>query len=190
MQPEISRGLIVLKRQEPERPQAVLHRDEDHAPPGRPVEEGAGPVDGAVVVPDGEGAPVEPHDDGNRVVIVVAAQELRREDVEVEAVLLAEDEEVLLGEDDVALDAGSALAAAAVLHPVPTLGLLRQGKSGIIKRIMNWDEYCQSHDISLPQFSDGWPRVGYLAEREVGDSRHFRLAATSPHFSLGSFHNR
>ena len=129
MQPEISRGLIVLKRQEPKRSQAVLDRDEDHAPPGRAVEEGAGPVDGAVVVPDAEGAPVEPHDDGNGVVAVVAL-ELRREDVEVEAVLLAEDEEVLLGEDDVALDAGSALAAAAILHAVPTLGLLRQGKSG------------------------------------------------------------
>ena len=29
-------------------------------------------VDGAVVVPDGEGAPVEPHDDRNRVIVVVA----------------------------------------------------------------------------------------------------------------------
>ena len=53
-----------------------------------------------------------------------------REDVEVEAVLLAEDEEVLLGQDDVALHAGRALAAGAILHTVPTLGLLRQRKSG------------------------------------------------------------
>ena len=87
---------------------------------------------------------MKPHDDGQRSIVptvtVVGCAcdilETWREDVEVEAVLLAENEEVLLREDDVALYAGRALAAetgeaaAAVLHSIPTLGFLRQRNSG------------------------------------------------------------
>ena len=84
---------------------------------------------------------MEPHDDGQQIIIstfvtFVPLSETRREDVEVEAVLSAENEEVLLREDDVALYAGRALAAetgeaaTAVLHSIPTLGFLRQRKPG------------------------------------------------------------
>ena len=85
---------------------------------------------------------MEPHDDGQQIIIIstfatfVPISETRREDVEVEAVLSAEDEEVLLREDDVALYAGRALAAetgepaTAVLHAIPTLGFLWQRKPG------------------------------------------------------------
>ena len=87
---------------------------------------------------------MKPHDDGQRSIVptvtVVGCAcdilETWREDVEVEAVLLAENEEVLLREDDVALYAGRALAAetgeaaAAVLHSIPTLGFFWQRKPG------------------------------------------------------------
>ena len=138
MQAKISRSLIIFKRQKPERTQAVLKSGEHHASPGSPVEESVGPVDAGVVVSDGEGASVEPHDDGQRPLIPSARDtgEMRREDVEVEAVFFAKDEEVLLREDDVALYAGRALAAetgeaaTTVLHSFPTLGFLWQRKPG------------------------------------------------------------
>ena len=141
---------------------------------------------------------MKPHDNGQQMInFSDILSKSWREDVEVEAVLSAEDEEVPLREDDVALYAGRALAAetgeaaTAVLHSIPTLGFLWQRKpgeksNGQVGTIKN----MTAIRMEIPQISCGWLRVRYPTEREVGDFRHFRFAAATANFSLCSFHSR
>ena len=80
---------------------------------------------------------MKPHDNGQQMInFSDILSKSWREDVEVEAVLFAENEEVLFREDDVALYAGRALAAetgeaaTTVLHSIPTFVFLWKCKSG------------------------------------------------------------